>query len=462
MAMSGQRRHALRSFALSKKDVWLFAGLLVLLGSLLVSFIRQAQTVQAGALQGVQVLLSKTAPSSTNTNMEFVFTLATAIDPVFNNCSGNVTSTSCFRLRVSLPATSTLSGVGSAFSVTGTAFATSTASDGYFGCNGSNSDVCAKFVLPSNSDVAGGQIIVTEVVTSTVASTDPNYPDRIDVYFGTNTTVPAGTDVYLRFFNGRFMTPGFRADHQTGYADFHPVSVNSALCTGFNGVTCSVSSTYDSGSTFAAIIEPTTLSATINAAISFNVSGLATSTDVYGNGSVLTDVGSTTTTCPFGILTPNVAKVCAQRLQYTTTAQNGAVIYVTQDGNMTNGTNDIDTFKDGTRVAPASATAWTSPAANVADENTYGHLGYNSTSTAVFSAYTNYAGLLTRPSLTSNVDDILAAAQLSTGLDARVATLAAATTTVQNTNVAYKIEVSSLQEAGTYSNEIQYQYVASY
>ncbi len=412
--------------------------------------------VNAGALTSVQIILSKTAPSSTQTNIEYSFYVTTTMNGT--GCSSATSEDSCFRLRLSLPATSTAGyGYQSAFAVTSTIATSSNPS----ACAGANSDVCVKADGYNFDD-----LVVTQVVTSTQSSAaTADYPDRIDVYLGSTTSVTTGTRIRVFFYNGVFTTPGFKPGHVEGYADIHGLGITTMRCPNFDGSQCQgTEATYDTGSSNVAIQEATTFTATVNESMTFTVNAVDAGTSIGTGAPIVTNIGSTTTSCPFGTLSPFVPKICAQRVEWITSAAGGAGVYVVQNGNMSTSTYDIDQFKDGTRLTPGTAADWTSPTGNPGDENSWGHLGYTGTSTDAavtgagnFSSGERYAGILTRPGLQANPDLIFAS-----NSNALIASTAAANSTEVHAYSVYKIEVSSLQESGTYSNEIQYQIVASY
>jgi hypothetical protein len=132
----------------------------------------------------------------------------------------------------------------------------------------------------------------------------------------------------------------------------------------------------DTGLTRVAILDGTVVTANVDTAFTFSVSGVASGQAV--NGSPTTTATTTTaTSVPFGTLAPNVSKTVAQDLSVTTNAVNGFVVTVQQTQNLlsTNGA-DIDGFVDGAYTN--TPTAWTAPTAQVANENTWGHWGLTS------------------------------------------------------------------------------------
>ncbi len=193
--------------------------------------------------------------------------------------------------------------------------------------------------------------------------------------------------------------------------------------------------------------DATTLSATVNTAVSFTVTGVNASTLV---GNEFTDVATTPTTCAFGTLVPNVPKICAHQIDIATNSPNGYYVYVVQTANMANGSgDDINQFQNGTRTDDTAATTWTAPQGIQATSSTHGHLGYSSDDTDVFGFGNDYyAGI---PNLDDN--DVT-----TTGL----ALSAAAATQGDTQYINYQIEVSPVQPAGTYTNTVIYLVTARY
>jgi hypothetical protein len=199
----------------------------------------------------------------------------------------------------------------------------------------------------------------------------------------------------------------------------------------------------DVGDTRIAILSNVTVTAAVDTSFTFTVTGLATSTSVNGD----TTTGSTTaTSIPFGTITPGPggAKVMGQHLAVTTNASGGFSVTVVENQNLTSSTGaDIDLFQDG--AATAVPISWVSPAGTIGNENTYGHIGVTSADTtlsagAEFSG-TKYAGNFNTPR------QVFYNATPADGTTAGVGA----------TDVAYKLEITSLQEAGSdYTNTLTY------
>jgi hypothetical protein len=193
----------------------------------------------------------------------------------------------------------------------------------------------------------------------------------------------------------------------------------------------------DTGSTRVAIIAPVVVTAAVDTSFTFTVAGLSGGTTVNG---LLTTGSSTATTIPFGSLIANTASSAAQQLSVSTNASYGFAVTVQTDQQLTSSSGaDIDGFLDG--AFTNSPLAWAPPTASISNENTWGHWGLTSDD-ATFGI--------------SNPFDVGGAGELF---------VSASTTPVQvfrhdgpsdgttpnigRANVAYQVEISALQEAGT-------------
>ncbi|MFM2339470.1 MAG: hypothetical protein RLZZ360_106 [Candidatus Parcubacteria bacterium] len=196
--------------------------------------------------------------------------------------------------------------------------------------------------------------------------------------------------------------------------------------------------TVDTGRTRVAILDNVDVTAIVNTSFTFVVTGLATSTTINGT---TTTGSSTATAIPFGVLTAGVPKVLGQRLNVTTNARNGFVVTVEQDQNLLSSTGaDIDGFIDGAYTnAPA---LWAAPTPNIAQENTWGHWGLTSAddinSNEFNTGGTRYVSASTTPR------QIFGHNGPSDGTTAQIG----------QSDVAYAIQITPLQEAGDDYNTI--------
>lgn len=187
--------------------------------------------------------------------------------------------------------------------------------------------------------------------------------------------------------------------------------------------------TTDTGRTRVAILEDVDVTAIVDTSFTFTVTGMATSSTV--NGVTLT--GSTSPTLiNYGRVVAGVPKVLGQRLNVTTNARSGFNVTVQTTGTLlsSNGA-DIDTFTNGTNVnTPA---VWSAPTNNISQENTWGHWGLTSSddiNTSEFSGSKYVAASTTARSIFSHSGP-------SDGTTANVG----------SSTVAYKLEITPLQEA---------------
>ncbi len=190
-----------------------------------------------------------------------------------------------------------------------------------------------------------------------------------------------------------------------------------------------------------AIVNDVTVTATVEATLTFFVGGLAASSEVNGQ---LTTGSSTSQTLAFETLEPGTAKTLGQQLRVTTNAFYGYTVTVFQDHNLlANNGADIDSFVDGTPAG--SATAWASPTGTLGNENTYGHFGLASDDATLTGgdlfgadAWMGFDG--------TNQIQVMYHNGPADG----------ATDDIGSTTVAYRIEINALQEAGDYSNTLTY------
>jgi hypothetical protein len=218
--------------------------------------------------------------------------------------------------------------------------------------------------------------------------------------------------------------------------------------------------TYNSGGTplenaqvMVAIIDLVTVTASVDATLQFEVSGLATSTVI---NQATTTFTTTSTTIPFGVIAPGAVniEVGGQQLEVTTNADYGFVVTVEQDQNLTSAaSSDIDSFDDGSPVSTPKA--WESPTGTLGNENEYGHMGLTSDDSNLSSddaSYPDFSGSAFGGFNGSNPYVVFAATSSADG----------STQDIGMAKVAYQIEITSLQEAGDYTNTLMYICTPSY
>ncbi len=210
----------------------------------------------------------------------------------------------------------------------------------------------------------------------------------------------------------------------------------------------------ENGQVMVAIVEAITVRATVNASLTFDVTGVNNGEEV---NTETTDVDTEATRIPFGILEPDVPKVAAQDLAVATNASDGFTVTIFQDGNMVNADGDeISSFKDNTPVATSAAESWASPSATLDEHDTYGHFGFTSEDTQVSDS------CLTDPGTPS--EDVYFDGSVWAGFDntdveevmCHVGPSDGETEHKGTTRIGFQAEVSALQPAGEYKNTLTY------
>jgi hypothetical protein len=198
------------------------------------------------------------------------------------------------------------------------------------------------------------------------------------------------------------------------------------------------------------------VTASVLSNLTFNWAATSTNTSVNGEGTTCASSNASTTNknvIDFGYLTPAVAEIACQRLWVATNAANGFSVTSEQNHNLYqlgSTTQDIDSFKDG--VAPIANTSgtWTTPTGVTSSELTFGHFGFTSSDGEVSSSTSNmFAGTKYAGYSGNNVpfevfyhDSPVNSTSSGDG--------------VGYADIVYKIQITALQEAGDYSNTIEY------
>ncbi len=205
-----------------------------------------------------------------------------------------------------------------------------------------------------------------------------------------------------------------------------------------------ISAGTDTGHTRVVILDTVLVTAQVLTTFDFTVYGLATSTTV--NGTTTTGT-SGSTTLPYGTLTAYVPEILGHDLTVATNARNGFVVTVEQDGYFDSSTGAIiDNYQDGTLVTVPET--WAAPSNNVLQSNTWGHWGITSEDDDTVGNRgadefdTNeWAGVTTTPIV----------------IFAHDAPADEVTPGIGSTTVAYKVQITPLQEAGDdYSTTLTY------
>ncbi len=202
------------------------------------------------------------------------------------------------------------------------------------------------------------------------------------------------------------------------------------------------------------IIDSVTVTARVNASLTFGVA--AVDADQTVNTELTTTATTTATSIPFGTLDAASDAIAAQQLTVSTNASNGFTVTVQQDGELTSAAgatiNSFDNNADGT--GSTSAHAWNTAAGTLGTDSTYGHLGVTSDDENLVSAYAEqdfdadnhggsawYAGLNGTAALPVMHHDGPADGSTQNAGLARVA---------------YRADITNLQEAGDYTSTLTY------
>ena len=196
----------------------------------------------------------------------------------------------------------------------------------------------------------------------------------------------------------------------------------------------------DDGDTRIAIIDDVTVTAEVETIFIFSINAVGAGITV--NGDTQATVGtSTATTVPFGVIPINDDRVMAQELRVDTNALNGFAVTVQADQTLTAGNAaTIDVYDEGTPLA--TPTAFAGPTAVLGSTNTYGHWGLTTDDLTLGS------GLDFNPGVDAGYVGNFVGNPVEvfhhTGPVVNTAGLG-----VGSTTVAYKIEITELQEAAT-------------
>ena len=198
----------------------------------------------------------------------------------------------------------------------------------------------------------------------------------------------------------------------------------------------------NNGATEIAIIDDVLVQASVDTNFTFTITGVATSTAING----VTTTGSTSPQLiNYGEVAAGSlnAEVLGQRLNVATNAINGFVVTVQSDGALRSANGaDIDNFDDASDVA-VPGTAWNSPTPNVSNENTWGHWGVTTSDSNIGTGDNYYSGV----NFGSN--QFIAASTTARQVFAHTGPADGTTANIGSTSVAYKVEISALQEAAT-------------
>lgn len=192
------------------------------------------------------------------------------------------------------------------------------------------------------------------------------------------------------------------------------------------------------------IIDAVTMNATVDANLTFAIAGLDAGDTV--NGATITAT-STATTTPFGTLTINATSSVGQQITVSTNASAGYSVTVRQSGEMSSaGGSSINSFRDSPAgTGSTTPAAWASPAGTLGSPDTYGHMGFTTADASLSDGnpfngglYVGFSGTAAREVMYHN------------------GPADGTTNNVGLTKVAYKVQVTGLQEAGDYTSTLTY------
>jgi len=208
---------------------------------------------------------------------------------------------------------------------------------------------------------------------------------------------------------------------------------NPALIQSFEiTVTVGAGATQDVGKTRVAIVDNVLVTAIVDTEFEFIVSGLATSSGAINADD--TTGSSTSNTLPFGTLTAGTPEVLGQELTVETNARNGFSVTVQTDGDLRSSTGAIiDNFQGGSDIDVAG-TAWAMPVLDINNETTWGQWGVTS----------NDADLAND---LDSADSFIAASTTPREIFSHDGPSDGSTQDIGLAQVAYKIEITTLQEA---------------
>ncbi len=205
------------------------------------------------------------------------------------------------------------------------------------------------------------------------------------------------------------------------------------------------------------IIPDVLMTATVDPILEFTINGVLVADTKTVNG-ISCNADTTSTSTPFGTLVVNATTTVCQQLNVTTNSDDGYIVTVEQDQEMTSDSgsniNSFDNSADGTGSSTAAlAHTWVSPNNTLDEYNTYGHMGltsddsdlttvgggdidfYNSGGTAKYAGFNN-----TDTMIVMSHDGPSDGTTQDVGL----------------AFVAYSAEIASLQEAGDYESTLTY------
>ncbi len=202
---------------------------------------------------------------------------------------------------------------------------------------------------------------------------------------------------------------------------------------------------YESATAMYAIVSSVAVLANVPSTLTFAITGLGTSTVI---NTATTTGSSTPSQINFGTLVASTtySSVMGQQLHVTTNASYGFKVTVEQDQNMASLSGaTIDSFQN--NIAPSSPIAWTAPTGTLDATTTYGHMGFTTDDVSLSSTTPNlYAGNKWMGFTAATPQEVMYHNGPADG----------STQDKGSVKVAYRIQISALQEAGDYTNTLTY------
>lgn len=203
----------------------------------------------------------------------------------------------------------------------------------------------------------------------------------------------------------------------------------------------STSNLLESADMVVAIMNNVVMSASVPSTLTFSISPTATGT-VINNATTTGE--SATTSINFGSLQSGTSTTLGQELRVTTNAAYGFTVTVEENQVLTSNSGaTIDSFLNGT--PPGSPIPWAPPAGTLGATSTYGHMGLT-TSDASLSSGDPFAGGAFSGFNGTSTQEVMFNNGPADG----------STPGIGLARVAYRIQITGLQEAGDYTNTITY------
>ncbi|MEN9920293.1 MAG: hypothetical protein RL538_186 [Candidatus Parcubacteria bacterium] len=279
-----------------------------------------------------------------------------------------------------------------------------------------------EFTVPTGSSIGAGDLITINFVGFSDVVTNVDLADITATVNGGAVTEGGYTESGTQFsFNGVTATGGDDIVVVVAAAN-----ITNPGSTGSYEIQITTPSDY--GETEVAIVDVVEVTAAVDTSFTFIVEGLATSTTI---GATTTTGSTTATVIAFGQLVAGVSELLGQRLNVITNAKNGFDVTVESDSDLASANGaDIDSFSMGTDLS--TPTAWSDPVTNISNENTWGHWGVTTE---------DNAGLF------DDGEYIAVSSTTARSIFSHTGPADGSTVDMGETDVAYKIRISALQEA---------------